>query len=141
MIRIAVIGIPITQGSKSAFPYRRANGTMGVRVTEGKKAGALADWRRAIAAEARAVLGRDGIPIAGPVSLEATFYVPRPASAPKRVTLPAKKPDCDKLLRSACDALSKIAYEDDARIVELHVRKRFAIDRPPGVEITIRSAA
>lgn len=136
-ISLSVIGVPITQGSKSAYPFRRQNGTLGVRVTEGKKSAALADWRRAIADAARQVVK---MPIAGPIVLEATFYLPRPRSAPKRVIFPATKPDTGKMLRSDEDALSKIAYEDDARIVTLHVHKRFAIDRPPGVDICIRPA-
>jgi Holliday junction resolvase RusA-like endonuclease len=139
-MELRVDGLPIPQGSKSAFPFKRANGTIGVAVTEGKKAPSLKEWRGAIAAAARVWIALNGrpAPLDCAVVAEMTFYLPRPASAPKRVTKPTKKPDLGKLARAAEDALTKIAYADDSRITTMVLRKRFAIDRPPGVEITLR---
>ena len=70
-----------------------------------------------------------------PVYLEVTFYLSRPASAPKRVTMPAKKPDLDNYGKLLLDALNKYAWQDDSQIVDLHLRKRFGT--PPHIEIKI----
>jgi crossover junction endodeoxyribonuclease RusA len=140
-MRLTVIGIPVPQGSKTAHPFRRKDGSLGVAVHEGWKAASLKDWRRAIADAARAYMAEYGLesPADGPLALTATFYLPRPASAPKKVKYPAKKPDCSKLLRAAEDSLTGIAYTDDSRIVDLHVYKRFAVDSPPRVELHLSS--
>lgn len=137
-MKLTVIGVPVPQGSKSAFALPSGR----VVVTDGKKAGALKDWRAAIAACGRLWLAQNGMPapIDGPVKLTATFYMPRPKSAPKRVTRPATKPDLDKLIRAVGDALCKIAYTEDSRIVEISGRKEFAVDSPPRAEIEIRRA-
>lgn len=133
---LVVHGVPVPQGSKSAF-------VVGGRavITEGKKSASLKEWRSAIAACARLWLQQNGspAPLDGPVSVDVVFYLPRPKSAPRRVLVPATKPDADKLVRSALDALTKIAYTDDSRIVDLNVRKRFAVDSPPRAEITVRA--
>jgi Holliday junction resolvase RusA-like endonuclease len=144
-VRLTVIGVPVPQGSKTAHPFRRKDGSLGVAVHEGGKAAALKDWRRAIADAARGYWPRQGagmgIPISGPVFMHVTFYLPRPKSSPKKRTLPDSKPDLSKLIRAVEDALSKIAYEDDARITDIVAHKQFAVDRPPGVEIEISSVA
>jgi crossover junction endodeoxyribonuclease RusA len=43
----------------------------------------------------------------------------------RREPYPAKKPDVDKLLRAVCDALSGIAFIDDAQIVAIGGTKRW----------------
>lgn len=80
-------------------------------------------------------------PIDAPVDLTVTFYLPRPRSAPRRVLFPATKPDLDKLTRAVGDALKGIAYTEDSRIVDLHIRKRFAIASPPRAEILVREVS
>ena len=140
-MELRVDGLPIPQGSKSAFPFKRGDGSIGVAVTEGKKKGAaLKEWRGAIAAAARVWIALNGrpAPADGPVVFNATFYLPRPASAPRRVTKPHKGLDLDKLSRAAFDALTGLAYTDDSRVTTMVVRKRFAIGLPPGVEIFLK---
>jgi len=141
-VKLTVIGMPVPQGSKSAHPFRRKDGSLGVAVHEGGKAASLKDWRRAIADAYRRHCENNCFVerTVGPVVVEATFYLPRPKSAPKRRLFPDGRPDCDKIFRSCGDALSKVAYEDDARIVDLHIRKRFTTDLPPRVTIEIRPA-
>lgn len=136
---LTVIGVPVPQGSKSAHPFRRKDGTIGVAVHEGGKAQSLKQWRAAIAACARLWLEQNGMPapVDGPVGINVTFYLPRPKSAPKRVQHPATKPDWDKLARAVGDALKGIAYTEDSRIVDAHVSKRFAIDSPPRAQIEL----
>jgi Holliday junction resolvase RusA-like endonuclease len=79
----------------------------------------------------------------GPLSVEITFTVRKPASAPKRrLTWPTSRDsgDIDKLLRSTFDALTTAkAIADDSRIVEAAARKVYpgegldALDAPGAV--------
>lgn len=146
MIGFTVIGVPSTQGSKTARPFRRANGTLGVAVQEGAskaKAEELKTWRSMIATAASLALQETRAAILdGPVIIAATFYLPRPKNAKKKL-FPDTRPDLDKLQRAIGDALSGVAYTDDSRIVDWNPRKRFADNWDhgrPGVAITVRAA-
>lgn len=84
-------------------------------------------WRTAVAeAVAPFTLSLEA-PLDGPLSVEITFTVRKPASAPKtRITWPTTRDsgDLDKLLRSTFDALTEAgAIADDSRIVEVVARK------------------
>ena len=46
--------------------------------------------------------------------------------------LPYGKPDLDKLERAPMDALTELVYEDDGRIVDKKVGKRYCTDHPDG---------
>jgi Holliday junction resolvase RusA-like endonuclease len=149
--RIVVYGIPQPQGSKSArvLPHEvRAKGDQCVGgraiLTEGFGEGPRdrKSWRDAVAEAGRAWLTAHDAPapLDGPLVMWAWFYLPRPPSAPKSVTLPFRKPDNSKLLRSVEDALSGILYVDDARFVDSHISKRFAINTPPHAVIEIEIA-
>jgi crossover junction endodeoxyribonuclease RusA len=86
---------------------------------------------------------RDRSPFDGPLSLHATFWLPKPASAPKRKQVwPIKKRsgDWDKLAR-AFDAFTGVIWQDDAQVVLAQIRKRWADENEPegpGVSVTIR---
>ena len=82
----------------------------------------------------------------GPVRLSLVFIFTRPAGhfrkngtlKPSAPTYHAVKPDGSKLLRSTEDALTGLAFEDDARIVGCIWDKRYAIgDERPGALITV----
>jgi Holliday junction resolvase RusA-like endonuclease len=82
----------------------------------------------------------------GPVSMSCVFLFNRPkghftAKGTLRPSAPAfhcVKPDGSKLLRSTEDALSKLIYEDDARIVSSSFLKRYTTGTEyPGAIITI----
>lgn len=74
--------------------------------------------------------------IFGPVALDVIFYLPRPKShygtgknanklknsAPTYVTT---NPDIDKILRSALDSLTGIAFRDDSQVVSITARKTY----------------
>lgn len=84
-----------------------------------------------------------GIITEKPVRVEiAAFFAP-PKSARKRDKaemlanriLPVKKPDCDNVAKIILDALNKIAYKDDAQVVELFVKKRYAAEAKVFVHI------
>lgn len=124
-IKFVVIGTPQTAGSKKGFPIRRANGSMGVSITDSnpKAKGWAADVKRA----ALAVVGETFPLMTGPLSVEMHFWLKRPqshfgsgknadtlkASAPR---LPTSKPDALKLARCVEDALTQVLWEDDAQI-------------------------
>lgn len=127
-----VLGIPAPQGSKRHVGR-------GILVESSAR---LKPWRDSIAAEAFAQ--RAGAPaLDGPLYLTATFTLPRPKSAAKRVRTPWRKPDLDKLLRAVMDGIGTGGiWQDDARVVEVCARKVFpdggrnALD-VPGVVIEV----
>jgi Holliday junction resolvase RusA-like endonuclease len=61
-----------------------------------------------------------------PVAIEVTFYVARPASAPRRVLMPTKRPDLDQYVKLLLDAGAGILWQDDSQIVEIRAVKAFA---------------
>jgi Holliday junction resolvase RusA-like endonuclease len=81
--------------------------------------------------------------IDGPVRLKVVFVLPRPKNKCwKKKPTPAyyhtSKPDLDNLLKSVKDALSGVAYRDDAQICELEATKVVAAgDEQPRVDVTI----
>ena len=101
---------------------------------------AVAPWRAAVVRATAAAMNTTGINmIAGPIAVVIDFYLQRPSSAPKRRTMPDRRPDLDKLLRSTFDALTTASViEDDARIVV--ARKHFAMSGC-GARIYVRPAA
>src|SRR5262245_42268183 len=82
-------------------------------------------WQDAIALQAR--LQARGELFTGAVALSVVFYLPRPVSLPRRVVLPVKKPDLDKLLRTVFDSLTGIVVKDDAQIVEVSASKVYVL--------------
>jgi crossover junction endodeoxyribonuclease RusA len=120
-ITFAVEGLaPAPQGSKRHV----GNGVMIESCKQVKP------WRYLVTQAAIAT----GVPLMrGPVTLSAVFLFVRPKghfrkdgtlkpSAPRWM---AVKPDASKLIRSTEDALSKVLYEDDARIVSTSGTKRY----------------
>lgn len=83
-------------------------------------------------------------PIAGPVIVTITAYMPRPQRLCRKRddpgVLPATcKPDCDNIGKIICDALNGVAYADDAQVVDLHVFKRYhQLGGMPGVMVTVK---
>jgi Holliday junction resolvase RusA-like endonuclease len=71
-----------------------------------------------------------------PVLLGLVFYFAPPQKMPKGRTLPAVKPDLDKLCRSVFDACKGILWVDDGQIVEMdRPRKLYGV--PERTEITV----
>lgn len=69
-----------------------------------------------------------------PVRVEIVAFFAPPKSTKKRDRiemlanriLPEKKPDVDNVAKIILDALNKIAYKDDAQVVELSVKKLYS---------------
>lgn len=70
-----------------------------------------------------------------PVSLGIDIAITPPQSMPRRQRdealcgrlRPAKKPDCDNIVKLISDALNGIVWVDDSQVVDLVVKKRYAL--------------
>lgn len=71
-----------------------------------------------------------------PLYLEATFCLAKPASCPKKVQHPVKRPDLDNYVKTLLDALNGYIFPDDSQIVSMKLRKAFGT--PPRIELLIR---
>ena len=123
---IFIPGTPIPQGSKSV---NRRTGHM-FEANPSLKA-----WRGAMTGHLVAWTGTwfgAWEPYDGPLLVDVTFHMPRP-KRPK-YSLPAVKPDADKLCRALGDAMTTSGLiTDDARITTWHARKRYS--DTPGIAI------
>lgn len=124
--RIFVPGAPAPQGSKRHVGHGRMI----------ESSTAVGPWRERVAL---AVHAERWPLLTGPVAVDLSFVMPRPKSTPKRRTPAAiKRPDLDKLERAILDALTGIAFQDDAQVVELGASKRLASPAgQPGVWISV----
>lgn len=117
MLTVTVPGVPVPQGSiRNAGPGR----------TFHSNDAKLRPWRSIVAASIQWAMADAAMtePWDEPVVVTATFVLPRPQSAPKRRWAPDRKPDIDKLLRAALDALTASgAVVDDARVVHVEMSK------------------
>ena len=136
--RFFVEGVPQTAGSKAAFPYRKKDGRLGVRVTADNKK--TAAWSSHVS-----LIGKTTIPepFTGPVVLELAFMIVRPVSHYNKSGLKKSsplqhvyKPDLTKMVRAVEDALTGIAWNDDSQVIEQKTSKQWADFS--GVWITIR---
>lgn len=128
MNRLAFVayGIPVGQGRISFLGKGRAVHSNAER---------LLPWRDTIAGAARTAAALDGwTRTEQPVTLRASFYLPRPKShygkrglRPSAPTHPAGRPDLDHLIRAVGDALtaSGICWQDDSQVVTVRGRKRY----------------
>lgn len=107
-------GAPGAQGSKKSIRHRSTGKPVLFEELHEK----VQAWRQDVRAEAQRVMaGRP--PLTGPLMCSLVFTVRKPKSAPKRRrTWPMKTPDLSKILRSTEDALTGIAWLDDAQVVE-----------------------
>lgn len=76
------------------------------------------------------------------IEIIAFYEIPKSTSKKKRQLMldkklrPTKKPDWDNVGKIICDSLNKIAYRDDAMVVDAIVRKFYS--EQPRVEVTMR---
>lgn len=148
-IEFAVAGVPVPQGSKTA--YVRGGRAVLVDVSNKKTktlpANRLKHWRERIAKTAQSQM--HGELWSGPIILECEFVMPRspshytPKGALKKSAPTVPQKDLDKLIRAVGDALSKVVYRDDVQIVSFgESTKRFAKTRDAigGVRVKVRQA-
>lgn len=113
-----ISGTPITQGSMNVFRGKIVH----------QKSRELTAWRNAINEACHAIME----PLEGPVTVDVTFRLQSPRSAPR--ALPHVRPDVDKLARAALDGLTGAAFADDAQVVRLTATKEYG---PPGAVFVI----
>lgn len=112
----------------------------------------LRAYENAIRNAARAELDRRALPCAirQPFEVHMCFYLARPDAdfdkhrnvKPGARATPWVKPDLDKMQRGALDALTKLVWDDDSRVVRLVVEKRFSdATRDVGTWIRVRALA
>jgi Holliday junction resolvase RusA-like endonuclease len=70
-----------------------------------------------------------------PLALTATFCIPKPKSAGKKVTMPTHRPDLDNYLKLLLDALNGYVIPDDSQVVSIVSRKGFG--DVPRIELKI----
>lgn len=78
-----------------------------------------------------------------PLRVSITFMMPIPKSASKKAKIDMQadikkhtvKPDLDNLTKAVLDGLNEVAWNDDAQIVELHVKKLYS--GKPFIQINI----
>jgi Holliday junction resolvase RusA-like endonuclease len=126
------LGRPATAGSHRAFVI---NGKARLVPADKKQR----PWQETVHS---AAIDAGCIPLEGPLWVELTFRLPKPASAPKRRRIwptGARSGDVDKLARACLDPLHGIAFIDDAQIVRLTVVKDYTPTptTSPGVNVRI----
>lgn len=144
LLQFRVYGVPQPGGSKRGFVNPK---TGRVIITEDAKRNKT--WRESVKVAALEAMGGVAIVATGPLVLDVMFVMPRPKyhfgsgknadrlkpSAPYWHTT---KPDATKLLRSTEDALTEVAWGDDAQIAWQRVRKRYAmVGEQPGAIVLV----
>jgi len=126
-VEFIVPGPPATKGSTVSFV-----GKLGRIVTKTDCRG-LKAWSESVGWAAkftRLQLANDDTP----VRITAVFQFPHPTRVAR--LWPTVRPDLDKLLRALLDALTGVAYADDAQVVELTAQKVYGADARTTVRIS-----
>lgn len=71
----------------------------------------------------------DRVLLDGPIAVFVSFLVPRPKTVTRSLPI-TRGLDCDKGLRAVLDALTGSVITDDAQVIEIETRKRYAMDQP-----------
>ena len=133
-VRFTVYGDPLPKGSVRAFLIK------GRPVLTSATRG-LKEWEHRIAAAGQTKA--NGVLMTGPVHLRIAFYLTRPASLPKKTREHIKRPDLDKLVRGATDALTGAIWKDDAQLVSIIASKHYTAisEEAPRAEFIIEEQA
>jgi crossover junction endodeoxyribonuclease RusA len=129
-LELTVMGDPKPQGSKRGFVTK--TGKVALVEMAGNP---LKLWRESIALIAQAEAKKQNWEVTDqPVSMEVIFYMKKPQKP--KFTLPAVRPDIDKLLRALLDGLTqaKTVYFDDSQVCILQASKTYG---EPRVEIKL----
>jgi crossover junction endodeoxyribonuclease RusA len=129
-LELTVMGDPKPQGSKRGFVTK--TGKVALVEMAGNP---LKLWRESIALIAQAEAKKQNWEVTDqPVSMEIIFYMKKPQKP--KFSLPAVRPDIDKLLRALLDGLTqaKTVYLDDSQVCILQASKMYG---EPRVEIKL----
>lgn len=139
MIRFTVPGEPIPKGRARIGKMRTATGkTIAMAYTPKK----TRDFEQLVGWHARVAMGAKP-PLAGPVALTITAYLPVPPSWSKKKQAaalagqvrPTARPDADNVAKAALDSINKVVFADDSQVVTLTVHKHFSGE--PRLEVEI----
>ena len=128
MFTFTVFGPPATKGSTRSF--RSASTGAVVTMADCSK---LPAWSQAVGWAARAAR-LPLVPRPAGVAVTLEVFSVRPKSAKQRV--PSVKPDVDKVLRALLDALTGVAYQDDAQVVAATVKKAYGSEAKAVVTVS-----
>jgi crossover junction endodeoxyribonuclease RusA len=138
-VTFTVYGVAQPKGNMRAFIKR---GMKYPIVTETNRN--VRSWSQLIAEGASQALAETGgRQLIGPVAVGVRFALPRPKKYQKRGLDPAHctAPDLDKLIRAVLDALSQVAFLDDAQVVYISATKAYApVDGAPFATITVNAS-
>lgn len=139
-VRFTVLGEPQGKG-RPRFGGKTKDGRTITRTPE-----KTVLYENLIAVEYRRQVGGARFPDGESLDLRVVAYFSIPASASKKKRgqmaagelRPAKKPDMDNIVKVVADSLNKIAYRDDAQVVDCQIRKFYS--HQPRIEVTILTA-
>ncbi len=136
-----VPGIPAPKGSWNAIwnPHvRRSGGKKGACILVSQNPPATKAWSKAIRSATMAA--RVPRYMEGPILCDITFWLPRAEATSWDWIFRDIRPDKDKLERLVLDALTGVAWRDDAQVCDGRTRKLYVTDGHPetGADITIR---
>lgn len=144
-----VAGTPVPQGSARAFAGKGK--AAGRAFLTNDPSGSISKWRSDIKGAYDRLPSHQAIAV-GPVSMRLAFRLPRPKShylpANRKRPAPELRPDAptwcaggadiDKLTRAVLDALTGVAYVDDALVAVVGATKQFpAPGEQPGVDVRV----
>jgi Holliday junction resolvase RusA-like endonuclease len=138
-VEFTVPGFPTAKGRPRFKNVTKRDGTRFQSVYTPK---VTRDYERAVAAAARAAMGRLN-PTAEAVTLMMVAFIPIPASWPKQkracaaagLVLPTSRPDLDNYEKAITDALNGVCYEDDSQICDVIKSKRYSTN--PRVHVSV----
>lgn len=148
-IAFEVLGVPAAKGNARAFVNKATGKAILSSFGSGPREKKLRSWDAAVREAAREACGQLEAPVfvAAPLRVILVFRMTRPAGhwskkaggglLPSAPLVPTTKPDGDKLARSTIDPLHGIVFDDDARIVELVIRKVYAKPGDEGAFVRI----
>lgn len=136
-MKFTIVGVPITQGSKTCICIKGKGQLLEGRRGPARKA--FEAWRKRVADEARLAVMGDAVhswPTKQAVIVELELYLDRPKK-PTDPRWPSARGsgDADKYARAILDSLTGPVLVDDSQVCELNVRKVYG-DRA-GVTITV----
>jgi len=130
MMKRIELTLPVVPRGKSR-PRFTVRGGKAITYTDSKTLSLEAEIRTLILKQ----VGDFKFPGDVPLKLEATFYLPRPKSAPSKRLHPTGKPDGDNLIKALTDSCEHYLYERDSQLTSVTYRKRYG--DPPRIEFSL----
>jgi Holliday junction resolvase RusA-like endonuclease len=122
MLEFTVVGTPIPQGSTKSFYNKKTEKVHTTHTNDGP----LQQYRYNVSQGCLQAMTKNGIQISdAPVIVDVLFVFKRP-KARKHQHFKTTRPDLDKHIRAVLDALSGIAYNDDAQVVCINAMKVYS---------------